>query len=329
MGLSEISYEADMTSSTLNTASNLRWRARVTKEAVLDDDDDSYFYSPTKQTAQEPSQPNPAATPGDRWEMVEQPSATSHRFWSTFLLDSIAATAVACSVYAQTQILNVSLTVTTLQWFWWLVSSLACTFTCAVSLLTVWQYRKLRTLGSLRHVHNQTRRTVRSLQQQNERVRRTLTVLDRTQDQLRQVEGELQQYTNTQDVQRLVKVLHEYKSVQQRLQTLVQHQVQEQILRAVLETDYNHDYTLQAPELERLLHRLKAIKGVDVAEDQLRALLVQDNASSVSLTSILQLLRKAGEDGAKTMDSTGFDEEETVFRFCPRQLVTKEVLIQL
>jgi hypothetical protein len=322
-----------MASSTLNTASNLRWRARVTKEAVLDDDDDSYFYSPTKPTAPLTISP---ATPGDRWEMVDTPPSNtgSHRFWSTFLLDSIAATAVACSVYAQTQILNVSSPVTTLQWFWWLVSSFACTVTVAVSLLCVWQYRTLRTLGSLRHVHNQTRRTVRSLQQQNERVCRNLTVLDRTMDQLRQVEGDLMQYTNNTkgDVTRLVAVLHEYKAVQHQLQQLVQHQVQEQILRAVLETDRNHDYALTAPELERLLVRLKTIKGVDVVEDQLRALLVpQDDAEwySVSLTSILQLLRKAGEDAAKTTTS-GLDEEETVFRFCPRQLVTdKEVLLQL
>lgn len=325
--------------SNLNTASSLRWRARVTKEAVLNDDDDSQYYSPGKP---QNNRDAPSVT-GDRWEMIEASKETPfsggyyQSLWK-ILLNSVAATAVGCSVYAQTRVLSVMVTNTTLQLILWFVIFISCTLTAVFSLLAVWQRGQLLKYGSIRALNNRLRATVRSLKQQNERLCRNLTLLDGSIDRLGHVENELALFTNNSasDAQRLVAVVKEHKQLQQELQDVVRQQVQEQILQAVLQTDSNRDCSLSAQELERLIVRLKRLPGVKVREDQLRSLLVRqsDARSNLPLTCILKLIRQVGDDAQKPPVASlaesprhinlqdEEDDDATVFRFCPLQLVS-------
>ena len=340
--------------SNLNTATNLRWRARVTKEAVLNDDDDSYYYSPEK-----PHSGANTVASGDRWEVIDSSSKDipstagercSYQSLSKILLSTIAATAVGSSVYAQTEILSVMITNTTLQLLLWYVISLSCTLSSACAFLALWQHAQMRKLGSIRSIHNRLRASVRSLGQQNERTRRNLTLLDGSINRLGHVEHELQKFTNnsSKDTQRLVNVLKEHKRMQQDLQQVVRKQVQEQILAAVLQTDSNRDCSLSTQELERLIVRLKSISGLVVREEQLRSLLLQNRTegNELPLSSVLNLLRQVGADASKPSVSPSYEsptrsrglvnwedqdnDDGTVFRFCPQQLVSSnEPLIKL
>ena len=339
-------------SSASQTASNLRWRARVSKEAH--DDDDS-----TAATAA-------AENVGPSWWGTSYLHAERriHRTEDTDTVQTIdgsidvwsatvylvASTAVSCTFYALQTIAFYSI--------WWSLSLCLILF---FAVLTVWQQRQLALADSLWTVYNRTRKQVRTLRQQNERFKRSLTSLDRSIEQLRTVQGDLQQYCDddndnkTSQVDRLIQTLRNFQHVQQCLREKLQQQVQQQILQALLQTDRNRDFQLTGSALERLIRRLQSLPGVDLHEEHLRDILAanvlaadassspdeNNNNKSVALSSVVRLLRQVGEDARKSqqpaktrtmgvLNSDDHDDDSIVFEFHPRQLLnTEENLIEL
>ncbi|GAX19713.1 hypothetical protein FisN_19Hu300 [Fistulifera solaris] len=302
----------------MNTTNSLRWRARVTKEAFLHDNDESNV--------------------SDRWETSTMASNTSipnqRRCSRTLCIDTLAMAAVGANVYVL------------LQWslLGWSTSSsvmrvlifTGCGCTLLLASLVIRHERTQQTYGTLRHVYGATRRTVRSLQQQNERLCRSLTALDRTMDRMKILEQELQQFTQSSDTLHSIQSIQEYLQIQKRLKEQLQYQVQEHILTAVLSNTTamsNNRCQFTASELERLITQLQNMPGVVlVNEASLRDSLVsketpsEDSTFTVPLEQVLSLLWRVRKDVHQTIKSINgegifLDEDHhdsAIFQFQPQ-----------
>ena len=192
------------------------------------------------------------------------------------------------------------------------VTSALNVFLSAVVLVAV---RRLTILGSVRQQVRYGQQRVHALSQQNERLYRTLARLDNDQNRLEAVRHDLQKLvaqksttgnggtTTDVDTARLLRVVQRWRVVQAAMNRALAAQVQNTILEAVLHTDRDANFTLSAPEFERLLVRLQNMPGVCINETALRLQWERqneddddDNHHHQSLPAILSLLRQITED---------------------------------
>lgn len=344
----------------MNTTNSLRWRARVTKEAFLHNDNDNSHYT-------------------DRWETDDSHStlSTTHptkptrrRRVTTICIDTFALTAVGASIYVLLQWSLIGLTPPLLSFVGRVLLVMACSLTLILASLVMQQERKQRRFGMLRQVYFATKRTVRSLQQQNERLCRSLTALDRTVDRMHLMEQELKQYTkSTTDnnhyysTLQSIQVIQEYMQIQRRLNEQLHYQIEEQILLAVMQHKKNQDhFDMSATELERFIVQLNNRAGIVlVQEANVREILVSrhdteddvgesnDTSSrfTIPLKNVLILLRRLRKDVQENNTSANRtttptnnnkrnqggiwlddDDGTTLFQFQPRVLLpsTKDLM---
>jgi hypothetical protein len=273
----------------------LRWRARLSKEAVLGDDSSLI------------------SLPSDNKKDYGTSSACFSTLPHGHLLTLLAAATVGCHVYSL-QIIRT-----------WLMA-VTCTLAVALSILTIYQRSRLRRLGSMRRQVNGTRRSVRSLKAQNERMYRTLQQLDHSVDRLHQIQSELNRFlaTRREDPEKLLAVAQQWKEVQEDMFDMLQQQVQQTIVKAVLDTDRDANYVLSGPEFEQLVVRLGNIPGVKLHETALREFWVRvDDKSLATMLSLLRRVMQDAQEQRQQQEETGGDDQSTVgavFTFKPRQL---------
>jgi len=299
----------------MNSASKLRWRARKTKESVWNDD--SFI--------------------GNRgfveqWDNSAAPRSKASTFSGigSVLVDVLGLTTLMSSLY------DLYYIVPTYESFVpWLFYGSTAALTALFGAYILYQLRAVRRLGSLRLVHNQTRRTIHTLRKSASKTRRHVESLVSRVTRLQSLETELENYVGGSkvDVGRLKGVVIEYREVQNELKDVVKQKAEEQILQAILSSDSDRDYSLSPQELERLLIRLKSLPGVRIREAKLRQLLFDGlTTASVPLHQLLALIKKLGSD-AQQPESSGNslvdddeDADEAVFAFNPREIVANSPL---
>lgn len=267
-------------------AASLRWRSRISKEAVNHDDSSLADAEKGKVVVED-------------YGLVGENSKTRaglrspSTFWSR-IYKILAAASSACSVY----ILEVDMS-----WFTAVCSSL----NIFLSVILVWAVRRLRLLGTVRAQVQYARARVQSLATQNERLYRQLQHLDGLHGRLESVQHELQKLIGANDATRMVTAVQRWRVVQLELHEILRQQVQQEIFKAVLDTDRDGNFVMSAQELERLIVRLKCLPGITLNEDALRLQLEMEDERSVQ--AILRLVRRIIDDTTVANSNSNVDVE--------------------
>ena len=262
-------------------AASLRWRSRLSKEAVHQDD--------SSLAAMEGGRPVMEEDYGLATEKSKNGtfrSTMASFFWSRFWT-LLAVASSGCAIY----VLEVDLS-----WYTAVASSL----NIFLSAVLVYAVRRIRRLGTVRQHVNYAKQRVQSLATQNERLYRQLHHLDGMQNRLESVQHDLTKLLGKNDPTRMVTAVQRWRVVQQELNALLTQQVQHEIICAVLETDRDANFELSAPELERLIVRLQVMPGIELNETALRRQLEREDDRS--LQAILRLIRRIIEDARNSAE---------------------------
>jgi hypothetical protein len=109
-------------------------------------------------------------------------------------------------------------------------------------------------------------------------------------------------------VNRLLEICDETAEVHVGLRKHLQAEVLQQIMTAVLSTDRNHDFRLDADELDSLMMRLKFMPSVEFHEDNFRAQVAKEPyGGSLTITDICAITR--------TLNKDIVDESKAIFTF--------------
>ena len=168
----------------------------------------------------------------------------------------------------------------------WLVT-LAGTTTICNAFLLLFQRRRLRKLGTLRNQNNDLRKKVYYMRQERERLRRTLSRLDEQVADMYSIPKELHQLSKNRDVDRLISIVNEQKSIQEKIRNQISQQVMQQILSLVVKEDRDRNMTLKPTEVEKLIVRLGLLQNIEFDEQRFRKMLTDDP----SVTSVMEIIR--------------------------------------
>ena len=280
-------------------AASLRWRSRISKEAVNQDDSSVY-------NAMEKGKAVEDYGLDDDNKGRNAAFRPANYFWSR-LLTLLAAASSGCAVY----VLEVDLS-----WYTAVASSLQ----IFLSIVLVYALRRIRRLGTVRQLVNYARQRVNSLKTQNERLYRQLNHLDGMQNRLESVQHDLTKLIGKNDPTRMVTAVQRWRVVQQEMNAVLTQQVQQEIIRAVLETDRDANFELSAVELERLIVRLQAMPGVQLNETALRRQLEREDDRSIQ--AILRLIRRILEDTLESGETAAAATTSTTTNMSKSAIVT-------
>ena len=157
---------------------------------------------------------------------------------------------------------------------------------------------KLAQLGTFRQVHNELRHNVNALQQENQTLTHSVEQLTIQSVQLERVQQDLENVAQKSGatVHQLVTVVQANATVQKEILQLLQAQVLEQILTAVLATDADRDFVVDPPEVEILIARLQNLPGMEFDETAFRALVRQTHPpDTLTLPDVLAMARQLQE----------------------------------
>lgn len=264
-------------------AASLRWRSRISKEAV-NQDDSSVLVAMEKGKAGGVVVQEDYGLDDDNKSSRNAAFRPVNFFWSR-IYTFLAAASTGCAIY----VLEVDLS-----WYTAVASSLNI-FLC---LVLVYAVRRIRRLGTVRQHVQYARQRVQSLATQNERLYRQLHHLDGMHNRLESVQHDLTKLIGNNDPTRMVTAVQRWRVVQNELNVLLTQQVQQEIIKAVLDTDQDENFELSAPELERLIVRLQNMPGIQLNDIALRRQLEREDDRS--LQAILRLIRRILEDLVET-----------------------------
>lgn len=250
-------------------AASLRWRSRLSKEAVNQDDSSAAENGKVIEDygLEDSKSRNPLLRP------------PSH-LWSRLMM-IIAAVCSGCSLY----VLEIDMS-----WYSAVTSSL----NIFLSIILVYSLRRLRRIGSVRQQVNYGRQRVQSLATQNERLYRQLNHLDGMHSRLESVQHDLSKLIGSNDPKRMVTAVQRWGVVQKELNLVLQQQIQQEVIKAVIDTDRDANFEMSAQELERLILRLQNMPGIRLNEGALRRQLEMEDDRSLKV--VLRLIRRILED---------------------------------
>mmetsp|Transcript_23472 Transcript_23472/g.44642 ORF Transcript_23472/g.44642 Transcript_23472/m.44642 type:complete len:284 (-) Transcript_23472:166-1017(-) len=254
-------------------AASLRWRSRLSKEAVNQDDSSVAVKVVEDYGLDEGKLRNTRFRP-------------PRHLWSR-LVTILAAVCSGCSLY----VLEVDMS-----WYSAITSSL----NIFLSIILVYAIRRTKRLGSVRQQVQYGRQRVQSLSTQNERLYRQLNHLDGMQNRLQSVQHDLSKLIGSNDPKRMVTAVERWRVIQKELNIVLQQQVQQEIIKAVLDTDQDANFEMSAQELERLVLRLQNMPGIQLDEGALRRQLEMEDDRS--LQAILRLIRRILEDTSEDVE---------------------------
>jgi hypothetical protein len=167
--------------------------------------------------------------------------------------------------------------------------------TIICSLILVNQQRKLRRLMSVRHQNNEIRRKLHYFRQEKERLHRASDRLDETAADLHQIPKQLHELSKNRNVDRLVTVIRQHKSIQEQIRQRLNQQVVQQIMSIVVNADRDSNWALRPTEVERLVLRLGLVEEMEFNEKRFREMIgPQPNLGSV-MKVIRSLLERDDE----------------------------------
>ena len=297
-----------------DVASSLRWRSRISKEATSVPFDDSGYNNSNSNSGDNDDPDNvgvngkgkarrwggagdgsnggdngaqaPSSSPSMALMLLRRFLGKKSMLFFPIKADSLRAFAlnVAASALVAGSLWSLQVTHSFLM-------AVAATLNVTFAALAVWQNRRLRQHGAgVRRLHTETRHTVHNLSLQNERLYRRHAALDGKVDRIRHIESELRRKVvadgqRRTDVDEIAETLQSYRRVHAELQKQLKRHVEEQVLRAVLTSDGDHNWELSPVELEKLIRKLQVMPGVvKLKEQHLRAILV-DSAAAVTTTA--------------------------------------------
>ena len=180
------------------------------------------------------------------------------------------------------------------------------TITIVVSVLVLFQRRKLKRLGTLQKQHNELRRQANYFIQERERLNRTLGRLDDKMASLSNVPTQLKKLgrQGNTNIDRLVTVVEQQQAVQDEIRTKIRQRVMQSILSVCVSADRDNNFELTPSEIDVLISRLKLIEHVEFDEEQFRDSIIvnsDDNdgirknqspmTATTSMKSILKVVR--------------------------------------
>lgn len=118
--------------------------------------------------------------------------------------------------------------------------------------------------------------------------------------------------SNTQ-VNRLVEIVKEMGELQLRVKTVLERQVMQQIVDAVVTSDKDGNFTLTPQETEMLKLRLKNIGGVVLNQENFDNMIASDE-NELTVSDVMHMVRNLLDDNVP--------QEKNVFVLDPESLVT-------
>jgi hypothetical protein len=105
------------------------------------------------------------------------------------------------------------------------------------------------------------------------------------------------------NVHRLVEMVQEMRELQEQIKKNLERSVVQQVVSVVVQSDANRDFCLGPAELEILVLRLKAIKGIEFDETNFQKALSQDEDGIIHLAEIMNVLRNLLDDSVPEQDN--------------------------
>ena len=111
--------------------------------------------------------------------------------------------------------------------------------------------------------------------------------LDEQAADLHLIPKELQQLSKSQDVDRLLEILEEHKSIQEKMREKINQQVMQDIMSIVVRSDRDRNWTLRPTEVETLIVRLGGLEQIDLNERRFRQIL----GTNPTLGNVMEVIR--------------------------------------
>ena len=159
--------------------------------------------------------------------------------------------------------------------------------TIITSIILAYQQRILKRLVSLRHQHNEVRKRLNYFRTERAKLHRTMDRLDEQAADLHFVPKELQQLSKSQDVDQLLEILEEQKSIQEKMREKINQQVMQDIMSIVVRSDRDRNWTLRPNEVETLIVRLGGLEQIDLNERRFRQIL----GTNPTLGNVMEVIR--------------------------------------
>mmetsp|Transcript_1641 Transcript_1641/g.2354 ORF Transcript_1641/g.2354 Transcript_1641/m.2354 type:complete len:405 (-) Transcript_1641:52-1266(-) len=163
--------------------------------------------------------------------------------------------------------------------------------------LVFWQKTKLQQLGGMRGQQNLLRDKVNALTMENGKLTASIDEMEVQVAALQHVEEDLGQIAAKAggQVDRLVSIVHENGQIQKEIKAILQDEIMQQIITAVINTDKDQDYNLSKREVRQLEYRLKHIPGVVFFHDRFQDFIASDEGD-LTLSDVIKIARNLGDD---------------------------------
>lgn len=197
------------------------------------------------------------------------------------------------------------------------VVDIACVCLFIVAPIAVVQKVALDKLGTMRYQQNELRASVNEFAAENSRLTANVSSLNSQVTQLKGVEADLAQVVKKSGGQadRLVEIVKENGATQQKIKRRLETQVMQQVLSAVLASDTDEDFSIDAREIPQLQMRLGNIPGIVFDKANFDKLFAQKGDENLKLHDLMQLFHNLKDP---------IPEEENIFHYETKQLVPKQ-----
>lgn len=117
-------------------------------------------------------------------------------------------------------------------------------------------------------------------------------------------------------VDRLVAIVHENGQIQKEIKDILNDDIMQQIMTAVINTDRDGDYHLNKREVRQLEYRLKHIPGVIFHHDRFQAFLANDEGE-LTLADVVKVARQLGDESVPP--------EKHIFEYEPKEIIQQKI----
>ncbi|KAL7573365.1 hypothetical protein ACA910_011725 [Epithemia clementina (nom. ined.)] len=172
------------------------------------------------------------------------------------------------------------------------LSDICSLLTMVICPMVFWQKTQLKSLGGMRGQQNALREKVNTLTAENSKLSSSIDTMERQVEQLKHVEAELDSIAKKAggQVDRIVNIVHENGELQRKIRSLLDDEVLQQIITAILTTDRDGDYSLNPMERRQLEYRLKNIPGIIFHPDRFEAYCASDDGD-LTLADVMKIAR--------------------------------------
>lgn len=197
------------------------------------------------------------------------------------------------------------------------VVDVACVCLFVVTPIAVVQKVVLNKLGTMRHQQNELRESVNLFSAENFRLTGNVSQLNSQVTELKGTEASLAEVVKKSGGQadRLVEIVKENGVIQDKIKRQLETQVMQQVLTAVLDSDTDDDFTLDAREIPKLQLRLSNIPGIVFDKANFDKLFADKGDENLKLKDIMSMFRNLKDP---------IPESENIFHYETKQLLPRQ-----